>query len=197
MINLKALNVLSVFSLIGIQTVGVSTAEDVHQQSRINAFQGMQSEVSTGQLEIVGDRNEYTKDGAYFIATGNVYVAIVGQDSRLTADKVVYNLSKQILDAAGNVRIEREGSLFTGSRFKFWVAHPGYLITNTTTKVIDLDGKLIRERVAIKSADSNAAGDSYVFYSSKRNQDGRIDQFLHGKGNSIEGDFNQPTAEQL
>jgi lipopolysaccharide assembly outer membrane protein LptD (OstA) len=157
----------------------------------------MQSEVFTGQLEIVGDRNEYTKDGIYFIAAGNVYVAIGGQDSRLTADKVVYNLSKQILDAAGNVRIEREGTLTTGSRFKFWVAHPGYLITNATTKVIDMDGKLIRERVAIKSADSNTAGDGYVFYSSNQSQDGRIDQFLHGKGNSLEGDFNQSTSEKL
>jgi hypothetical protein len=88
-----------------------------------------------GTVQIVADDTEYDQDANSFLGTGNAVALIGGQNSKLEADSILYDQNSQMIDARGNVRILRGGTLTTGSAFKFKVTSDEYLITNPDTSI--------------------------------------------------------------
>lgn len=88
-----------------------------------------------GTIQLVADDTEYDQEKNTFLGTGNAVVLINGEDSKLEADTVLYDQNNQLIDARGNVRINRNGQLTTGSSFKFKVTSDEYLITNPDTEL--------------------------------------------------------------
>jgi lipopolysaccharide assembly outer membrane protein LptD (OstA) len=64
-------------------------------------------------------------------ANGDARVSISGQDAELTADEVIYDKDTAILEARGHVRILRHGTVTTGACFRFKIASPEYLVTDS------------------------------------------------------------------
>lgn len=64
-------------------------------------------------------------------ANGDARVSISGQDAELTADEVIYDKDTAILEARGHVRILRQGTVTTGACFRFKIASPDYLVTES------------------------------------------------------------------
>jgi lipopolysaccharide export system protein LptA len=88
-----------------------------------------------GTVQIVADDTEYDQDKNTFLGTGNAVAIIGGQDSRLEADTIFYDQDNDLIDARGNVRILRGGTLTTGSAFKFKVSSDQYMITKPDTEI--------------------------------------------------------------
>jgi len=98
-----------------------------------------------GTVQIVADDTEFDQDKNTFLGTGNAVALINGEDSKLEADEILYDQNDQMIDARGNVKILRNGSLTTGSKFRFKVTSDEYLITNPDTEV---KGSVITARTA-------------------------------------------------
>jgi hypothetical protein len=88
-----------------------------------------------GTVQIVADDTEYDQLKNTFLGTGSAVATIAGQNSRLEADMILYDQANEMLDARGNVKIIRDGSVSTGSSFKFKVSSDEYLITSPDTAV--------------------------------------------------------------
>jgi lipopolysaccharide export system protein LptA len=88
-----------------------------------------------GTVQIVADDTEYDQEKNTFLGTGNAVAVIAGQNSKLEADVILYDQNDQTMDARGNVRINRNGQLTTGSAFKFNVTSDEYLITKPDTAI--------------------------------------------------------------
>lgn len=98
-----------------------------------------------GTVQIVADDTEYDQEKNTFLGTGNAIAIIGGQNSKLEADTILYDQNSQTIDARGNVKILRNGSLTTGSSFKFKVNSDEYLITHPDT---ELQGTTVVARIA-------------------------------------------------
>lgn len=88
-----------------------------------------------GTVQIIADDTEYDQDKNTFLGTGNAVALIGGQNSKLEADSILYDQNNQMIDARGNVKILRHGTLTTGSAFKFKVTSDEYLITRPDTSI--------------------------------------------------------------
>lgn len=88
-----------------------------------------------GTVQIVADDTEYDQEKNTFLGTGNAVAIIAGQNSRLEADTILYDQNSQTIDARGNVKIIRDGTLTTGSSFKFKINSDEYLITDPDTEL--------------------------------------------------------------
>lgn len=88
-----------------------------------------------GTVQIVADDTEYDQLKNTFLGTGSAVATIAGQNARLEADMILYDQANEMLDARGNVKIVRDGSVSTGSSFKFKVSSDEYLITSPDTAV--------------------------------------------------------------
>jgi hypothetical protein len=88
-----------------------------------------------GTIQIVADDTEYDDDTNTFIGTGNAVVIIGGENSKLEADTILYDEKDGMIDARGDVKINRNGQVSTGSAFKFKVSSDEYLITHPNTEV--------------------------------------------------------------
>ncbi len=99
-----------------------------------------------GTVQIIADDTEYDQEKNTFLGTGNAVAVIGGQNSKLEADSILYDQNSQMIDARGNVKILRHGTLTTGSSFKFKVTSDEYLITRPDT---DIEGTEIVARKGI------------------------------------------------
>lgn len=87
------------------------------------------------ELRITGNYTDCDTANNTLTATGNVEVVIGGQNSKLTADKVVFEQTNKTVAAHGNVRILRLGLLTTGTDFKFRIGSDEYLVTESNVRV--------------------------------------------------------------
>jgi lipopolysaccharide assembly outer membrane protein LptD (OstA) len=99
--------------------------------------QGAETDVPLGRIRITGTNNKYDSEKKIFSADGKVIVIIGGQDSKLTADSVIYDQKSNVLKAFGNVVITRHGELNPAQSFTFFIASKDYLVTEPHTKVTD------------------------------------------------------------
>jgi hypothetical protein len=106
-----------------------------------------------GTVQIVADDTEYDQEKNTFLGTGNAVAIIAGQNSRLEADTILYDQNNGTIDARGNVKINRNGQLTTGSSFKFKVNSDEYLITDPDT---ELQGTTVVARLAKGNRDGLA-----------------------------------------
>jgi hypothetical protein len=120
------------------------TTQNSNSADKISAEQGPEDLESgdvgedttlKGTIQLVADDTEYDQEKNTFLGTGNAVVIINGENSKLEADTVLYDQNNQIIDARGNVRINRSGQISTGSAFKFKVTSDEYLITNPDTEI--------------------------------------------------------------
>jgi hypothetical protein len=118
-------------------TLETMSAEKGKVDSEDEAESGAVNEDTTlkGTIQIVADDTEFDQDKNTFLGTGNAIAVIGGQDSKLTADTILYDQNDQTIDARGNVRILRNGQLTTGTAFKFKVTSDEYLITKPDTEL--------------------------------------------------------------
>jgi hypothetical protein len=114
-----------------------------------------------GTVQIIADDTEYDQDKNTFLGTGNAIAVIGGQNSKLEADSILYDQNNQMIDARGNVKILRRGTLTTGSAFKFKVTSDEYLITRPDTSI---DGTEIIARKGMGNKDGLHFQDGTLSY---------------------------------
>jgi lipopolysaccharide export system protein LptA len=118
-----------------LETMSAEKGKVDDQQDTLNGSVSSDDTTLKGTIQIVADDTEFDQDKNTFLGTGNAIAVIGGQDSKLTADTILYDQNDQTIDARGNVRILRNGQLTTGTAFKFKVTSDEYLITKPDTEL--------------------------------------------------------------
>ncbi|MCK7484566.1 MAG: hypothetical protein MZU97_02745 [Bacillus subtilis] len=66
-------------------------------------------------IDVTSDKLEYFEDKNQFVATGSAEVDIPEQNSKLQADKIIYDQVNQLLIAEDNVKITKNGKVVNGT----------------------------------------------------------------------------------
>ena len=102
-----------------------------------------ESSDSIGRIALTGKQAGFDKEHNFYVATGDAILTIGGQDSKLTADTIEYELKSGIVTARGGVKVTRSNDLCEGSCFKFNISSPDYLITRLNTVLTDPAGNKV------------------------------------------------------
>jgi hypothetical protein len=91
-------------------------------------------------MDLSSDNLDYFPESQQFIATGSAEVFLVAQNSRLKADKIIFNQDEQTILAIGNVKIIKNNLVVNGDYAKIELTKESALVSNplTTVDVINI-----------------------------------------------------------
>lgn len=86
-------------------------------------------------VDITSEELQYDQEQKAYVATGLVHVVVSEQNAILDADKITYDQDNDVIVAEGNVRIERNGEVTTGSFARVDLNRESALINDANTEV--------------------------------------------------------------
>lgn len=121
-------------------------------QKKTEEVSSDQLKASAAYLELEGDSVEYDHQNNVYITSGMSIAHIIDQNATLEADEIIYYGANEEVEAKGNIKITRDGTVTTGESFKFDVTSNKYLLTNPNTTVM---GAVIKARLANSDSENN------------------------------------------
>lgn len=141
----------------------LSPADFQLQDQQSNQTQPFQQNISSSQsplqgravlVDINSSKLEYFQDKNEFVATGAAEVMIPEQNSRLEADKIIYNQDSQIVIAEGNVKITKNGKIIYGDYAKIDLTKESALINDSSTVINEV--KMVAKTANVYTKDMEA-----------------------------------------
>jgi len=86
-------------------------------------------------IDLNSDKLDYYPEENQFVATGNAEVVIKEKNSRLKAEKIIFNQDTQIITAEGDVRLLKDGAVIKGDFLKVDLNNENAIIDKPQTKI--------------------------------------------------------------